>query len=63
MEEEAEVLKLQREKAKNLSMEDFGLENIDQDHSDSNGQNKLFQVIIPTCFALLLRSVVSSNIN
>lgn len=33
-EEEAEVMRLQREKAKILSMEDFGIEDVDQDESD-----------------------------
>lgn len=33
-EEEAEVLRLQREKAKLLSMEDFGLEDTERDESD-----------------------------
>lgn len=33
-EEEAEVLRMQREKAKSLSMEDFGLEDISEDESD-----------------------------
>ena len=33
-EEEAEVLRLQKEKAKSLSMEDFGLEDFSQDESD-----------------------------
>ncbi|GFY82547.1 Sas10/U3 ribonucleoprotein (Utp) family protein [Actinidia rufa] len=33
-EEEAEVLRLQKEKAKSLSMEDFGLEDVSQDESD-----------------------------
>lgn len=32
-EEEAEVLRLQREKAKSLSMEDFGLEDISPDEA------------------------------
>ncbi|XP_065042786.1 protein THALLO-like isoform X1 [Musa acuminata AAA Group] len=43
MEEEAEVLKIQREKAKTLSMEDFGLENNEQDESDSDRQNDMHQ--------------------
>ncbi|WOK98845.1 something about silencing protein 10 isoform X4 [Canna indica] len=43
LEEEAEVLKIQREKAKSLSMEDFGLENVDKDKSDSDEQKKMFQ--------------------
>ncbi|KAJ8775310.1 hypothetical protein K2173_020314 [Erythroxylum novogranatense] len=34
IEEEAEVLRLQREKAKSLSLEDFGLEDIQEDGSD-----------------------------
>lgn len=33
-EEEAEVMRLQREKAKFLSMEDFGIEDAKQDESD-----------------------------
>lgn len=33
-EEEAEVLRMQSEKAKSLSMEDFGLESISDDESD-----------------------------
>ncbi|KAJ8476015.1 hypothetical protein OPV22_019742 [Ensete ventricosum] len=43
MEEEAEVLKIQREKAKSLSMEDFGLVNNEQDESDSDRQNDMHQ--------------------
>lgn len=43
MEEEAEVLKIQREKAKSLSMEDFGIEEADQDESDFNERDKTFQ--------------------
>ncbi|PKI63782.1 hypothetical protein CRG98_015766 [Punica granatum] len=34
VEEEAEVLRMQREKAKSLSMEDFGLEDISEEESD-----------------------------
>ncbi|XP_010906877.1 protein THALLO [Elaeis guineensis] len=43
MEEEAEVLKIQREKAKSLSMEDFGIEEADQDESDSDERDKTIQ--------------------
>ncbi|KAG1338460.1 something about silencing protein 10 [Cocos nucifera] len=43
MEEEAEVLKIQREKAKSLSMEDFGIEEADQDESDSEERDKTIQ--------------------
>lgn len=32
--EEEEALKLQRQKAKSLSMEDFGLEDVNEDESD-----------------------------
>ncbi|XP_058072404.1 protein THALLO isoform X2 [Magnolia sinica] len=42
-EEEAEVLRLQREKAKSLRMEDFGLEDEDEDESDSDGPVKTLQ--------------------
>lgn len=41
-EEEAEVLKLQREKAKTLAMEDFGLEASDFEENDFDGE-KTFQ--------------------
>ncbi|XP_020698604.2 something about silencing protein 10 isoform X1 [Dendrobium catenatum] len=43
MEEEAEVLKIQREKAKTLEMEDFGLEASDREDSDFDGDEKTFQ--------------------
>ncbi|PKA57690.1 hypothetical protein AXF42_Ash016736 [Apostasia shenzhenica] len=43
MEEEAEVLKIQREKAKSLSLEDFGLEDIEQEEDDSDGKEQTFQ--------------------
>ncbi|XP_020585727.1 something about silencing protein 10 [Phalaenopsis equestris] len=43
MEEEAEVLKIQREKAKTLEMEDFGLADSDKEMSDFDGEEKLFQ--------------------
>ncbi|XP_008790992.1 something about silencing protein 10 [Phoenix dactylifera] len=43
MEEEAEVLKIQREKAKSLSMEDFGIEEADHDESDSDKWDKTIQ--------------------
>lgn len=33
-EEEEEILRMQREKAKNLSMEDFGLENVGEDENN-----------------------------
>lgn len=44
MEEEAEVVKIQRERAKYLSMEDFGLDNADgtQSDSDRHGQEETF---------------------
>lgn len=53
IEEEAEVLKIQREKAKSLLMEDFGLENYEQDNTNYDKQNKTFQVRF-TSFALVL---------
>ncbi|KAK9288594.1 hypothetical protein L1049_017053 [Liquidambar formosana] len=43
-EEEAEVLRLQREKAKSLSMEDFGLEDVNQD--DSDGEPTLEEILV-----------------
>ncbi|XP_042403091.1 something about silencing protein 10-like [Zingiber officinale] len=43
IEEEAEVLKIQREKAKSLLMEDFGLENYEEDNTNYDKQNKTFQ--------------------
>ncbi|XP_020096366.1 something about silencing protein 10 [Ananas comosus] len=42
-EEEAEVLRIQREKAKSLSMEDFGLEDPEQDESDTDAEDKTTQ--------------------
>ncbi|XP_010266712.1 PREDICTED: something about silencing protein 10 [Nelumbo nucifera] len=42
-EEEAEVLRLQKERAKFLSVEDFGLEDIQQDHSDSDAEQKTLE--------------------
>ncbi|KAJ6804781.1 something about silencing protein 10 [Iris pallida] len=42
MEEEAEVVKIQREKAKFLSMEDFGFDNAYGTRSDSDGQEETF---------------------
>ncbi|XP_078162035.1 sas10/U3 ribonucleoprotein (Utp) family protein isoform X2 [Carex rostrata] len=39
-EEEAEVLRIQREKAKSLSMADLGLRDSDEDESDSDKQNQ-----------------------
>ncbi|XXG54453.1 hypothetical protein AAC387_Pa03g2327 [Persea americana] len=44
-EEEAEVLKLQKERAQRLHMEDFGLED-DQDESDSDGQIETLQDLL-----------------
>lgn len=44
-EEEAEVLRIQREKAKSLSMEDFGLEDPEQDESDTDAEDKTTQVM------------------
>lgn len=61
MEEEAEVLKIQREKAKTLSMEDFGLENNEQDESDSERQNDMHQVLI--LHLLLCKSFLSTYRN
>ncbi|KAG0474409.1 hypothetical protein HPP92_014095 [Vanilla planifolia] len=43
MEEEAEVLKIQQEKAKSLLMEDYGLESPDQEQSDSDERERTFQ--------------------
>ncbi|XAR62839.1 hypothetical protein NMG60_11017735 [Bertholletia excelsa] len=43
-EEEAEVLRLQKEKAKSLSMEDFGLEDVSQDESD--GEPTMEEVVL-----------------
>ncbi|XP_043724321.1 something about silencing protein 10-like isoform X2 [Telopea speciosissima] len=45
-EEEAEVLRLQKEKAKSLSMEDFGLEDAEQDESDSDAEPKVLEDIL-----------------
>lgn len=42
-EEEAEVLRLQREKAQSLRMEDFGLEDADEEEIDSDGEKKTLQ--------------------
>ncbi|KAF3330678.1 something about silencing protein 10 [Carex littledalei] len=39
-EEEAEVLRIQREKAKSLSMADLGLQDSDEDESDSDKQTQ-----------------------
>ncbi|KAG9446734.1 hypothetical protein H6P81_012862 [Aristolochia fimbriata] len=44
--EEAEALRLQREKAKSLNMEDFGLEDADQDGSDYDGHEKTLQSLL-----------------
>ncbi|XP_057957263.1 protein THALLO [Malania oleifera] len=49
--EEAEVLRLQREKAKNLSMEDFGLEDVTADDGDGE----------PTIEEILVEGKVSSK--
>lgn len=43
MEEEAEVLRIQKEKAKTFEMEDFGLADCDQEESDSDGEERTFQ--------------------
>ncbi|KAK1326548.1 hypothetical protein QJS10_CPA01g02643 [Acorus calamus] len=45
-EEEAEVLRLQREKAKSFSLEDFGLEDVDMVADDSNGKEKTLQELL-----------------
>jgi hypothetical protein len=39
LEEEEEVLKLQRQKAKSLTIEDFGLEDINEDGGDERGES------------------------
>lgn len=41
-------MKIQREKAQSLAMEDFGLEDDDEVDSDSDGQEKAFKVITNT---------------
>lgn len=46
MEEEAEAVKIQKEKAKFLSLEDFGLEEADEDGSDSDAKEKKQKVIL-----------------
>lgn len=43
-EEEAEVLRLQREKAKSLSMEDFGLDDVSQE--DSDGEPTMEEILV-----------------
>lgn len=43
-EEEAEVLRLQRERAKLLSMEDFGLEDVNQD--DNDGEPTIKEIVV-----------------
>ncbi|GLT53881.1 hypothetical protein SLA2020_271190 [Shorea laevis] len=45
LEEEKEVLKLQRQKAKSLSVEDFGLEDIDEDGSDKSDRELTLEEI------------------
>ncbi|XP_062174089.1 protein THALLO [Alnus glutinosa] len=45
LEEEKEVLKLQRQKAKSLSVEDFGLEDIDEDGSDESDRELTLEEI------------------
>ncbi|XP_042516136.1 something about silencing protein 10 [Macadamia integrifolia] len=45
-EEEAEVLRLQKEKAKSLSMEDFGLEDAEQDESDFDAEPKVLEDLL-----------------
>lgn len=52
-EEEAEVLRLQREKAKSLSMEDFGLDDVSQEDSDGEPTLEVrsaFRFIVLTIF-------------
>jgi U3 small nucleolar RNA-associated protein 3 len=44
LEEEKEVLKLQRQKAKSLSVEDFGLEDIDEDGSYESDRELTLEV-------------------
>ena len=39
LEQEEEVLKLQRQKAKSLTIEDFGLEDINEDGGDERGES------------------------
>lgn len=39
------MLRIQREKAKSFSMEDFGLEDPEQDESDTNAEDKTTQVM------------------
>lgn len=39
--EEEEALKLQRQKAKSMSIEDFGLEDIDEDESGESDREEL----------------------
>lgn len=45
-EEEAEVLRLQREKAKLLSMEDFGLEDTERDESDGEPTIEVWHIFL-----------------
>ncbi|KAE8076629.1 hypothetical protein FH972_015266 [Carpinus fangiana] len=45
LEEEKEVLKLQRQKAKSLSVEDFGLEDIDEDGNDESDRELTLEEI------------------
>ncbi|GMP55126.1 hypothetical protein CsSME_00020041 [Camellia sinensis var. sinensis] len=51
VEEEAEVLRLQKEKVKSLSMEDFGVEDVSQDESDGG----------PTLEEILVKGKVPSK--
>ena len=44
LEEEKEVLRLQRQKAKSLSVEDFGLEDIDEDGNDESDRELTLEV-------------------
>ena len=46
MEEEAEAVKIQKEKAKFLSLEDFGLDEADEDGSNSDAKEKKQKVIL-----------------
>ncbi|KAM0950994.1 putative sas10 domain-containing protein [Dioscorea sansibarensis] len=46
MEEEAEAVKIQKEKAKFLSLEDFGLEEADEDGSNSDAKEKKQKAVL-----------------
>lgn len=64
-EEEAEVMRLQREKAKFLSMEDFGIEDANQDESDGEPTMEVsaaHHLLLEFCLVTFVLMVLCKNV-